>query len=438
MAYRDLRGDETIRQGDEVWNPHWEMWIPLLAGAGCIGSVVDETERQWRRLDEEPESPAIPATPAVVPAPADTAIMAYEDLPPGAELRPGDEWKNPSGRWVKYNSWHVSGTVPVNDRICSRRPHNITQMREDFRKVTVSYREEIEKARIDHKHDVSSVRKTLTAEAEQAGLIFDARLKELESQLAVESANLRAASSEKTKLSEDYRHVMNEFHDVRQQLSRSQRECEELRKQLAEENSDAVKTAGLLMESRGTVERLQDKVNSLESSFAHYGRLRTSAEEKLQAQTLQFEAVRADNERLQKSIEDYRREVSFVQNLLGDARGALAVAESMDAQSSEKIKELEAKITDRDGSLAVLACEAAALRQLNMDLHQELQRLRHQAMAAFDHATHLDLRDDGESELERKAWELFSQIPNLTIDDSFYKAGQWMYCRDQKRKAGAP
>ena len=42
-----------------------------------------------------------------------------------------------------------------------------------------------------------------------------------------------------------------------------------------------------------------------------------------------------------------------------------------------------------------------------------------------------------ESELERRAWELFSQIPDVTIEQSFYKARSWMYHRDQQRKAGA-
>ena len=42
-----------------------------------------------------------------------------------------------------------------------------------------------------------------------------------------------------------------------------------------------------------------------------------------------------------------------------------------------------------------------------------------------------------ESELERRAWEVFSQIPDVTIDESFYKARAWMYYRQQQRKAGA-
>ena len=59
MSYRDLRGDEVVQPSDEVWNPHWEAWMPILAGSECIGSMVDETGRQWRRpLAEQPPTPA--------------------------------------------------------------------------------------------------------------------------------------------------------------------------------------------------------------------------------------------------------------------------------------------------------------------------------------------------------------------------------------------
>lgn len=53
MKYRDLEGHEIIQPGDEVWNPHYQLWIPILAGAACVGNYADETDRQWRRVVED-------------------------------------------------------------------------------------------------------------------------------------------------------------------------------------------------------------------------------------------------------------------------------------------------------------------------------------------------------------------------------------------------
>ena len=73
-------------------------------------------------------------------------------------------------------------------------------------------------------------------------------------------------------------------------------------------------------------------------------------------------------------------------------------------------------------------------------LRQELEAERQQRQFADDTLRGLWEQQQeypADSELERRAWEVFSQIPDVTIDESFYKASQWMYYRQQQRKAGA-
>lgn len=61
MSYRDLRGDETIREGDEVWNRLHNQWFPAYPDSKYLGNRVDATGREWRRPAGQPEQPTSPA-----------------------------------------------------------------------------------------------------------------------------------------------------------------------------------------------------------------------------------------------------------------------------------------------------------------------------------------------------------------------------------------
>ena len=53
--------------------------------------------------------------------------FAYEELRPGTEVQPGDQYRNTQGRWVEY-SMDTSGVPTVGPTTMARRPHNITAL----------------------------------------------------------------------------------------------------------------------------------------------------------------------------------------------------------------------------------------------------------------------------------------------------------------------
>ena len=57
--------------------------------------------------------------------------IAYEELRPGTEVQPGDQYRNTQGRWVEY-SMDTSGVPIVGPTAMARRPRNIRQMLAEF------------------------------------------------------------------------------------------------------------------------------------------------------------------------------------------------------------------------------------------------------------------------------------------------------------------
>ena len=180
------------------------------------------------------------------------------------------------------------------------------------------------------------------------------------------------------------------------------------------------------------------------------------------------DAARAECKRLRQQlaaaealVEGAAEAGAILDERIKELEGKLAAAEALNAEATkaglivdERIEKLQSQLIESRQSgvnlgaaLAVhvarstqQAAEIERLRQLNEDLNHELQELRPQAMAAFDRANHLDLRDDvrpQESELERRAWELFvssmSGNADITPGQSFRDASHWMAYRDQRR-----
>jgi len=60
VSYRDLRGDEIIRDGDEFFHDDkgHGQWFVAVPDGRYVGSRVDETGLQWRRpVTDEPKQP---------------------------------------------------------------------------------------------------------------------------------------------------------------------------------------------------------------------------------------------------------------------------------------------------------------------------------------------------------------------------------------------
>ena len=55
--------------------------------------------------------------------------IAYEELQPGTEVQPGDQYRNTQGRWVEY-SLDTSGVPIVGSSAMARRPYKISTILE--------------------------------------------------------------------------------------------------------------------------------------------------------------------------------------------------------------------------------------------------------------------------------------------------------------------
>jgi len=73
-------------------------------------------------------------------------------------------------------------------------------------------------------------------------------------------------------------------------------------------------------------------------------------------------------------------------------------------------------------------------------LRQELAEERQQRQYADDTLRVLWEKQPEESELERRAWELYvaavASGTDMSPELSFIEAGEWVYYREQRRKAG--
>lgn len=186
--WRQLQVGEVIEIGDWIrfdTDPIGIRWW------WSVDSHAGESVREHHTVRRRVESPT----------------MAYEDLPPGSELLPGDEWKNGQGRWVEYNLNEGVSFAGV----CSRRPHNITQMRKDYMKV------------VDGSHaECEELRKQLSEESRDVSLLNDL--------LGEEQRSLADAQARNWKLSSDMEELEAKLID---ELSAERRETARLKSELA-------------------------------------------------------------------------------------------------------------------------------------------------------------------------------------------------------------
>lgn len=220
----DLAHYETDRSAGHVILSVCDVWDAVLMALTLSQQRLLAEKLLENVAKHEPKSEPVAAQAMPDPsAPASPAIMAYEDLPPGSELRPGDEWKNASGRWVEYNNEYISRTAAVKDGILSRRPHNITslmRLNEDLNHELSVLRPQLGAAVSEGtklRQELAAA-EWLNAEAEKAGPIVDERIRDFERQLAVANARRREQFAE----------------------------LEELRRALAAERESSVVTTGLV------------------------------------------------------------------------------------------------------------------------------------------------------------------------------------------------
>ena len=140
-------------------------------------------------------------------------------------------------------------------------------------------------------------------------------------------------------------------------------------------------------------------------------------------------------ERLTRQLDECRSEISFLQNELGKARQHFAAADALNAEAAKAGPIVDARIKELEAKLAVSNTrrheQAAEIEQLLRDLAAERTA---PATAPTEQRE--------ETELERRAWELFvaAMAANdgyLRPEKSFVGATQWMAHRDERRKAGA-
>lgn len=165
------------------------------------------------------------------------------------------------------------------------------------------------------------------------------------------------------------------------------------------------------MELHNRSQRLQEHVDSLKKQLA-------ALEEKLKAQEKTNSAVikSAEQERTRLITErdNLRQEVYDLQHSLAVERRRL---QSLDVGSAER--------NTAQGSLLRYEKKIAELQQrLQVSEEGRLRLLHTDSVSA----------EQPETELEQKAWELFSRIPDLSVDSSFFAAEAWIAERDRKRK----
>lgn len=81
----------------------------------------------------------------------------------------------------------------------------------------------------------------------------------------------------------------------------------------------------------------------------------------------------------------------------------------------------EKKIAELKRQICVAESELAAVRSLLNTERFELRRT-------------ISTQVTSENELEQKAWEFFSRIPDVSVESSFYAAESWIAERDRRRK----
>lgn len=166
----------------------------------------------------------------------------------------------------------------------------------------------------------------------------------------------------------------------------------------------------------------------------------------------------------QRRLEEYGKEIGLLQTKLGKTLHELGAAEALNAEAAkagpivdDRIKELEAALVESrqacvslsnalSGHIAViseLSAERDRYKREFEESHLQCRNLRNQMRQAQADAVAAYIEEHGpdpqpaETELERRAWELFVRQPYVTADESFRHAIEWMAHRDDRRKAGA-
>lgn len=184
-----------------------------------------------------------------------------------------------------------------------------------------------------------------------------------------------------------------------------------LEEELAKTNEYLQRTLKENMELHNRLQRMQEHVDSLKKQLA-------ALEEKLKAQEKTNSAVikSAEQERTRLITErdNLRQEVYDLQHSLAVERRRL---QSLDVGSAER--------NTAQGSLLRYEKKIAELQQrLQVSEEGRLRLLHTDSVSA----------EQPETELEQKAWEFFSRIPDVSVENSFYAAESWIAERDRRRE----
>lgn len=134
----------------------------------------------------------------------------------------------------------------------------------------------------------------------------------------------------------------------------------------------------------------------------------------------------------------------------------LAAAEALNAEAAaagpivdQRIKELDAELASAQQAIKTYIAGLSVLSAERDRYKRKLADMQDDAVAAYiDHADGMAAcieerrlePQPSETELERRAWELFARAAggggDLSATDSFWTAARWIACRDERRKAG--
>lgn len=135
------------------------------------------------------------------------------------------------------------------------------------------------------------------------------------------------------------------------------------------------------------------------------------------------------NEYLQRAL----KENMDLHNRLRDMRELVDSLQKQLAALEEKLKAQEKNSSD--------VIEAARLLRIKLkderdDLRQEVLNLQHSLAVERQRLESLDVgsAEQPETEVEKLARELFSRIPDVSVESSFYAAQSWIVERNRRRK----